>query len=650
MVYFCDLSQIELGEASQTGHTVYKKAVYKELGFRPKKVIYKKNKNNNAEFSVFEVAFSSLVSHFLSPNLTPEQILVKNENQQIDGLVSEHFCYAAARNEGLTTFYSIEQEDANAAFRLTPLEAKEAEDIPVYFFDQVGSGFFTTLWDLRKRGNIDFDMSSLASVLTSSYTLEEDDLHKGNLGFYIVKRNNRQVVVFFKIDNDFMLADSVMSRYGSRFLSWTLTHHAFDITARDLKAFPKLFDSANHYWPTSQRYIINPVDNRVYSGPYYGEINAFVELGRSKAFQAAKWREFYKHILIPPAVIGESLIKAFDQNDSYDRANLALIMNAVIARQAKLRAVLFTIPEFRSFVRKFSGKAEDVDGLQQEILRDYRDDNGLSRQGLRAEMRRYHAFCNSRQHGFSSGDTPLHVAIKLGDYRYHETWEAFSQFAEVENQYGEKPLDLAIKLAKLAEPYTHQDPREDPYFIIKSLLNSGVEQTNAYRSLESKAKKFISNYKGRSDYLFQAGDIEDIDQFLQLMQDLGEDHRYSLKLKKEISIACMKQFIHFQCQNPHYEILLRLMKIALNGNSENKPAPELQFIRQLRSKLWIVRIIRGLLGGTATQDALNELIEKELFRFTPPRSCFSSFCSFFANTEAEEDELADLEQPELLRN
>jgi hypothetical protein len=472
-------------------------------------------------------------------------------------------------------------------------------------------------------------------VLTSSYTLEEDDLHKGNFGFYVVNRDGRKVVVFFKIDNDLMLADSVMSCYDARIVSWRHNEHAFDVTARDIEVFPKLCDSKNHYWPTSKRFIVNPIDNKIYSD--YGEIDAFVELGKDRAFQKAKWRSFYKHILIPPAVIEQSLLTAFDDNNASDRAQLAVIKNATIARQAKLRAVLFTIPAFRHFVRTLDVDA--VDSLKQEILRGIPDNDGLLEQAIEADIRKHDFLCRSKQRGFAPGDTPMHTAIRLGDYRHHETWQAFSQFADVENSYGETPLDVAIDLVKKAKPHTFADVRQDPFFTVKSLIRSCVGITSAYRELNDETKECIANYRFGSSYIARAKRMNSSDEFLQLMEDIGEDHSYSLKMKKELSLSCMRQFIYTHRRKSNYQELLLAMKVALNGDEEHAPAPELQFIRQLRSRFWIVRQIRGLLGGTATQVEINELLDDELNRLKPVcSSCFS----FFAKGRREINESGDL--------
>ncbi|KTD31304.1 Dot/Icm T4SS effector AnkK/LegA5 [Legionella maceachernii] len=633
MSFFYDYNKIALGQLTHIGHTVYKNAKYYYEEGKALRIIFKKNKYNDPQFSYFEAGFTAIASRFLRPHLTPKQFLVKNHRQQVVGLAAEHFAYAAERREGLGNFAEIrrnikphradKRHRYKEGYTIISRTVKKAKDIPISFFDQYPPGFFGVLWEARKRKEIDFDMNSLASVLTSSYTLEEDDLHKGNFGFYLVKKigkdgRARIVVVFFKIDNDLMMADSVMSRCSSRIVNWRHGDHAFDVTKRDLLSFPKLVDSQNYYWPTSLRFLANPIDNKMYSSAR--EIQAFTELGDDIEFQQAKWREFYKHILIPKTVIEKELSQVFDKNKSDGRAQIALITHALVSRQAKLRAVLFTIPEFRTFVRTMDPQA--ITAMQQEILEGMNDESLQNE--LTSSMDRYQSFS---ERGFFKGDTPLHIAIRLGDYRNHETWEAFSQFAEVPNARGEKPLDVAVAMMKNTEPHSTRDARKDPYFIIQSLLEKGVEKTNSYRLLNRCKKAQIKSYSLKTIHINKAGIAHSSQAFLEVMQGISEDYSLSLKMKKEIAIVCLKQFIKTQKNNPQYEKMLLEMKEALNGHN-TPPAPELQFIRQLRSRLWIIRKIRGLLGGTATQVEFNRLINAELNRLHP--SCFSSF-SFFCS-------------------
>ena len=568
------------------------------------------------------------------------------------GLACEHFCYAAARRERLVKFHQLDLEKEkhfkkkrdlkNPQLSGIEFRVKTPEEIPIYFLNQFDPGYFAKLCKLREQNKLEFDWDSLAAVLTCSYLLEEDDLHKGNFGFYLVRRDGKLVVVFFKIDNDLMFSDSLMSHYDARLVNWRLGSRAFDITEQDLIGFPKLFNSKNHYWPTSKRYLANPIDNKVYSSAE--EIEAFVRLADNEDFQKAKWRQFYKQILVPPGVLTESLTQPFDKDSPEDRAKRALVLNAAVARQARLRAVLFSIPEFRDFVYEFGKDEEKVGALRGEILEDVEGD---FRHEIRNNMTFYRSLCKppnldgskSNPNAFVKGDTPLHAAIRLGDYRDHETRWFFGKFAEQRNKDGEKPLDLAVAMAKRTNPNTVADVRKDPFFMIHSLVKAGVSKTESYNKTFPPDKKTIELYDVHSRYTDKACDVNSSEELINLLRDIGEDYRYSLKMKKEIAVAVVRKYISENRpdsklgRDPEFESILKDLKNALNGKEatpEEKKihrAPELRYIRQLRSHLWLIRQLRGLLGGTATQVELNGLIDNELRRFNP--SCFSSILTFF---------------------
>ncbi|PJE10906.1 Dot/Icm T4SS effector AnkK/LegA5 [Legionella sp.] len=650
MTFFYKSNEIIPGEPSRAGHTFFKDAQYLDADGSLRKIVYKKNKQGNPQLSRLELALTLVARRFLGPDLTPKQALVKNEEQEIIGLASEHFSYTAKRREGLGIFASIDKDnrpkpandsegiknnfkESSSHFCITYKTVSEGEQIPIAFLDQYDPGIFNVLWQLRSSGQIEFDMNSLASVLTSSYTLEEDDLHKGNWGFYIVKKlikgEEKFQVVFFKIDNDMMMVDSVMSRYNARMTSWLHNEHAFAITLRDLTEFPNLLDSKNFYWPTYLRLLANPLDNKAYSNSE--EVCAFIELGKDPEFQQAKWREFYKHILIPQSIIEQDLEEFFDKNNLEDRAQIALITHAVLARQAMLRAVLFSSSPFRDFVTTMS--EEDSQSIQEEIIRDINPSiQEYLINDIDANMNRYNSFCANE---FIEGDTPLHLAIRLGDYRYQETWQAFSEFAEQENSEGEKPLDVAVAAIENVHSHPLHEVRKNPFLIIQSLLKEGVEKTDSYKELNKQQRKKIKSYYLNSTHRINACEVSSTKELLELMQGIGEDHNLSLKMKKEHSVICMKEFIRAHKDDSNYEEILLDMKEALNGY-KNPPAPELQFIRQLRSRLWIIRKIRGLFGQTSTQSELNGLINQELNRLNP--SCFfSCFSFFFCQSETDID-------------
>ncbi|ASQ46657.1 Dot/Icm T4SS effector AnkK/LegA5 [Legionella clemsonensis] len=619
MPKFYDKTDITTGAASHSGHIVYKEALFKST----KKVVFKLNKHNQSLLSLFEASLTHLISLFLKSNLTPKQRVVRNEEGQIIGLAAEHFCYTAARRETLLPNFCSLKKTA-AGYKLKSKKREKAEDIPIYFLNEFYSGFFADLYQAFLKGKVILDMESLASILCSAYTLEEDDLHKGNLGFYIVEREKKPRVVFFKIDNDLLLSNSLMSRYEARIEHWGHGEDAFKITARDLLEFPKLTDSKNHYWPTCLRYFVKYNDPKVYNS---AETNAFIQLGKNAEFQQAKWRTWYSHILLQSAMVENYLERSLNKADPYERAQLALISQATMSRLSQLKAVLFSIEEFRHYVATVNNET-----LGEEIFTHHPKLNKADYQPvLNRQIEFYKELCVS-ENGFKKGDTPLHVAIRLGDYRYHETWGYFREFANQVNDKGEKPLDVAVKMAQ-----THlstnadiaiEDPRSNPFSIMKHLLNEGVDKTKSYKRFgdENKQLKIRSYHLQGSPYLERAKTAKTAEDLIEVLRDIGEDYRFSLKMKKEISVYCLRFFLRNKVPDNDLCPLLNQLAQALNGGNGKQPRPELQFIRQLRSSLWIIRVIRGLLGGTSTQLDFNRLIgkkRKEIIASKP--SCVSAF-------------------------
>jgi hypothetical protein len=619
----CEFERIDLGTEvpHHHGHVVHVKASYTAAdgGVRP--IVYKENKAGHAELSRFEVAFSALARLFLSSELTPRLSLVKNAQHAVCGVACEHVSETIARREGLPTFYSVnlEKEKLNC----TPQIVARVSDIPYYFLDQYPASFFSTLMQAEKKGELLLDFSSLAEILACSYTLEEDDLHKGNIGFYVKEEQAKPKVCFFKIDHDLMLADSVMSHCHARALNWGYGAHAFDISKRDLVHFPLIHDSKNHYWPTTRR-AITGLGRKAYKTET--EVQSYASLASSVEFREKKWLAFYKHILIPKDVIESSLSEHLDRDDPVERAELRLVTQAVLARQAKLRANLFAIEEFRQFVVDLSQDEAKTRALCEAVfcgdLQCYGDDTAVQ-QTLNEHFR----LCDSgNEQGFKRGDTPLHVAIRLNDYRYYETWDAFGQFVHNKNVEGETALDVAVSLAKQSP----EDIRADSLCTMKHLLLQGALKTVAFntyigKTYIGKTKLCLRDYSFQvTGYPSQARQATDVAALKRVLRDLSEDPRYCLKMQKEIAVLCLQQFIKCHRNNPDLKTMLLDFKLALNGQQAKAiaPASELQFIRQLRSRLWIVRVIRGLMGGTSTQVQLNSLINKTLKELSPRPSFF----------------------------
>ncbi len=319
-------------------------------------------------------------------------------------------------------------------------------------------------------------------------------------------------------------------------------------------------------------------------------------------------------------------------DDPHDEAQVALVTHAVISRLAKLQARFFSMPVFRTYVSNLD--EETMASIKDEIVNGI---EGVERGNLLSEVERrmqcYQSLC-SLPDAFEAGDTPLHVAIRMGDFRYHETWQAYSEYADQPNDKGERPLDLAVALVKNANPDSSVDVRRDPFAIVHFLLKEGVEETPSYEKLAPVKKEAILNYRFGTAYLERASKAANSRTLIKVMKEIGADYSYSLKMKKEHSVLCMKAFIEAQRTNPNYETILAEMKIAINGGDNVAPAPELQYIRQLRSSLWIIRFIRGLLGGTSTQVELNGLINNEVSRLHP--SCCYPLYAFFFNADEEE--------------
>ncbi|KTC81659.1 Dot/Icm T4SS effector AnkK/LegA5 [Legionella brunensis] len=629
-------ADIVRGMPSHSGHVVFKEA---KLAASGKRIIYKLNKRSHPYLSLYEVALTNLLSLFVARDLTPRQTLVKGEDGEIVGLATEHFCYCVERRETLAPNFCSLSFSVENGFEIKPEKREKAEDIPIYFLNEFPRGFFAHLYEASQKGKFDLDIDSLASVLCGSYTLEEDDLHKGNLGFYVVEKEGRPKIVFFKIDNDLLMSESVMSYYDSRIVNWRHGGNAFRITPRDLLEFPKLQDSKNHYWPTSRRYLVNHSDPKVYSNS--AEIESFIKLGKSKEFQQAKWRWWYKHILTQSTMIQECLARSLNAEDPYERAQIALITQASVARLSYLKATLFSLPEFRHYVSSVDHKSliKEITGVVAPKHKSAINEQLLFFQGL----------CQPNG-GFEEGDTPLHAAIRLGDYRYHETWEHFKEYANQTNDKNETPLDLAVKLAQVkvergSELVKTEDPRRDPLFIMNHLLGEGVNKTDAYRTFRNEHKDLkITSYRFGTVYLNKTKAAKTAEDLIEVLRDLGEDFRFSLKMKKEISVYCVKYFLKDKEKNASLGYTLEQFKLALNGNHSKEPRPELQFIRQLRSTLWIIRVIRGLLGGTSTQVELNDVID--LTKKKIPQPPGSSYFSFFARQGSNHRKDVTAEQPD----
>lgn len=594
------INDINLGKSTHAGHEVYLDAVYNPTGTTPNsstapiKIIFKKNKYHRSEFSRYEVAFTQLARLFLAPGLTANQSLVINEKGTILGLATEHMAYVIANKEGLTQNFYTYSCDSLKGRDYVAKEVLTVEHIPIHFLDKLPQGFFAQLLSDEREGLVSVDYNSLASLLTTSYTLEEDDLHKGNFGFYLIEKKGKPHAVFFKIDHDLMMANSVMSFHKIRTQQIFFNEQAFNIDVQDLLKFPTIL-SENNYWPARMNNKLWSWKEKAYISKE--EVNAFAGLSQVAEFKAAKWLSLYKHILIPTELTQLVLSDSTDRKNNISRAETALITHSVVARQAHLRAALFSLPEFRDFISQLS--QTDKQTLINEILQSCPEDHKAR---IIKEIERSFLFYQQliEQQCFEAGDTPLHAAIKLGDFRYEETMGMYGRYTNVKNQSGQTALNCALARVPFTEAHP-ADIRRDPIYTMKCLLKHGATPSEELKNYAAKHK--FENYQFQTPLVRKAKHINTYYELKFLLRDIGEEHSYCLKSKKQLAVECVRQFIINNKTNPKLPAYLDNLKKEIT-----QEVPELKYIRQLRSRLWVVRQIRGLYGCTTTQGQIGSLI------------------------------------------
>lgn len=611
------ITDITLGDPSySSGHEAYLRACYNPPDqSKPYKVIYKKNKHGRSEFSQLEVTFSQLAKLFLLPGITSSVNLVKDNKDNVMGLAVQHLAHVIEKKEGLEqNFFSLNA--LKTGVHPEALKVTEATKIPIYFFEKVPQGFFAKLIEAEKQKRLTIDYESFASLLATSYTLEEDDLHRGNYGFYLVEKRGKPRVVFFKIDHDLMFVDSIMGFKTRRPFHLHHSAHAFDITAEDLLSLTELKYSSNSYWPTKFCYFSNPFNNKEYHS--FKDIAAFSSLGQHPKVIKGKWKSFLKHILITEELIKSTLEQCANQKNAQDRAHIALMQQTLQARIAHLKAVLFSVKEFRDYVSYLSPKEAKV-LMAQTIPSQLKTEERVAQ--LSRTLVHYQDLCKTNV--FVEGDTPLHTAIKLGEYRYEETLEMFSSFIQAKNSLGLTPLDIACARINTAA----DDPSEvqkNACFISKHLLTQGAWKTQSY--VDSGFLEKVEHYVFENPYKVQITANMRYKEFKALLRDIGEDHRFGLKFKKNLALECIKHFVALNKNHPDAENRLLRLRDDVNGKSSEASSAGLKYLRQLRSKLWIIRQIRGLYGLSFTQWEINAVIRDAQadLRAQKP-SCFAFF-------------------------
>ncbi|KTD46211.1 Dot/Icm T4SS effector AnkK/LegA5 [Legionella quateirensis] len=579
-------------------------------------IIYKENKHHKPEASIKEVAFSEMARLFMLPHSTPMYHLVHDEEQdKITGVACLHIHLSIAQQVKIknTAFQKINYSSEKKQYVFDNVKVKNSADIPYQFLNQLPHGFFSAIMEQRAQGALTIDMDSLASTFVNKYTLEEDDLHKGNFGIYTIIKNNKPHIVFFNIDHDLMLSDSIMSFIDLRATNWSYGEKSFNISPRDLRNFPDLRDSGNHYWPTQDRFAVKFNDDRVYTNA--NERNAFISLKNDPEFNHYKWKRFLKCMMVPEQLMKSAMALHLDPSNPRDASEINLITQATHERIIKLRAVLLSIPEFRAYLNSELGK-NDLHAIKQEFNQ-YMAESLINQQSLIPSIQKdiesqsdhYLKLSSSESETLiKEGDNPLHVTIRLGEYRFDESQKAFSDYLHTANSDGQLPIEAAADMAQSYEVGSEKiNPGKDPFCVIRHLLAQGAKMTpKVAEVIESKGVD-IENYRFHSQYYDRK--IENYADLKDVMGEISKDHDLSLKNKKIFAVNVIRQHIHsFSSEE------IKQLKKDLNGTKNNPIASEFLFISQLRSSLWIVRAIRGLYGNSSTKMELNSLINDSEYR------------------------------------
>lgn len=522
----------------------------------------KYNKHGSSTASVLEAGFSAIASSCLLPGLTPPMDLLYDDDANVTGLVSRNVREIVRR-------YGQNTRD-------------------VHFLSELPKGRFGSLlqsYVYDSDNAVDWD--SLASVLCSAYFLEEDDLHRSNIGYFTKQQGGKNVLCFFKIDNDLCFSDSIMSRHAVRF--WNLRHnsHSFDITRTDLLRFPDLRNYGTHYWPTRYSFLAKPCDPKIYDN--FSDLAAFTALAHHDAFIKAKWRQFYRLTLIPEAIFTESLKRVLSTEDPEQKAYFDQILSATIAKQQALSAALFSMKPFRDWLQhaEFADDFFEADLGGIEPLQG----NDIIVHGELGAMRQTVFRHRQLLSEFTKNDTPFHAAIRLGLYRFDQTWHDYGQYHKEKNDQGDTPAQLLLK--KCLQDDNNRNCSNASRRALADMYARG-----AYQHCSGRVKAEIERLKPQA--YFNRVEVSDNIALYEQIQRISRDTSLTLKMKKKFAIEIFRAYIS---HNPSSAALTEL-KSGLASDMR------FAFIRLLQSRFWIFRYFRTLLlRGTTTFRQINSMLE-----------------------------------------
>ncbi len=476
------------------------------------------------------------------------------------------------------------------------------------FLDKLPQNFFAKLLAEKNKGNISIDMDSLADVFSTAYGLEEDDLHKGNIGYYVTLENNKPCFHFFKIDHDLMFSDKMMSTRNARLANLTYTGNEFRINAADLKGFPDLQYSGNHYWPTKKAYFV--AGDKAYQS--LEDRSAYQSLKNDPDFEVAKWQRFLKQAVIPIDLIGKGLKKTLDDAPNKAEANstLAMVKRATSSRFSELRVALIEVPEFRKFLLKNQLEAEHfiLNELQQ-----YAMSIGCTQDEIDAYQEEVKESLKAivMASTVSTSQTALHSAVITQAYRCFETGKYFHSNLNNKDDQGLTALDWAITYYEI-----YSDNVSTPKMITEEQFEYNRRMRTYYADVLCDLARHQAQYALKTPAEFakllaEAQQtcspslqpvVTSLDEFKKELEHIRSQPRSTLKLDKVCALELLNR-AHLS-----KEELLQLKEEL----KPTEPDGALKFIKELRCDIWIVKYIRGAYGTTTTSKEMLHCINSKI--------------------------------------
>ena len=268
------------------------------------------------------------------------------------------------------------------------------------FFSKLNEKFFTEIIQ-KKSQQYEVDHDSLAEVLTGSYLLEEDDLHKDNIGIYFEKIDDNDLkfkIKFFKIDHDLMFTESVLSHNGVGRLEKKLAfkRNFFTIHPDDLLKFPNVRHTDQHHIVNRTRFIkrnLHKTKNKSYT---LIENYAFISLKDNADFKKAKWEHWVRQAYFSTDNIKKiledttSIEELTEETKNMMEQAKMETLRAAVNRKRLLKLHLLSSPKIKAEILKLNEF--------KEIKKDYK--------------------------AVKEGDTAIHVAVRTRTLFAHDLYHS----------------------------------------------------------------------------------------------------------------------------------------------------------------------------------------------------------------------------------